>query len=103
MMVSGTCHISLQGHPVKIWDACTGHLRASYRAYDDADEITAAASVAFSPDGSKLVAGYNKTLRVFSVSRPGRECKKIATYRKRQEGSMAGERQQVRARVCCWV
>jgi WD40 repeat protein len=84
----------LQGQPVKIWDACTGQLRASYRAYDDADEITAAASVAFSPDGSQLVAGYNKALRVFDVTRPGRECRKIATYRKRQEGSMAGERQQ---------
>eukprot|EP00882_Tetradesmus_deserticola_P030830 GHRQ01034801.1.p1 GENE.GHRQ01034801.1~~GHRQ01034801.1.p1 ORF type:complete len:156 (-),score=36.65 GHRQ01034801.1:17-484(-) len=92
----------LQGQPIKIWDACTGHLRASYRAYDDADEITAAASLAFSPDGSKLVAGYNKALRVFNVSRPGRECKKFATYRKRQEGSMAGEHQQASSALLCY-
>jgi WD40 repeat protein len=93
----------LQGQPIKIWDACTGHLRASYRAYDDADEITAAASVAFSPDGSKLVAGYNKALRVFDVSRPGRECRRISTYKKRQEGSVAGGWQNVCDLVwfCC--
>ncbi|WIA17918.1 hypothetical protein OEZ85_009412 [Tetradesmus obliquus] len=79
-----------RGQPIKLWDACSGQLRASYRAYDDADEITAAASVTCSPDGSKLLAGYNKALRAFDVARPGRECRKIATYRKRQEGSMAG-------------
>lgn len=90
----------LQGQPIKLWDACSGQLRASYRAYDDADEITAAASVTFSPDGSKLLAGYNKALRAFDVARPGRECRKIATYRKRQEGSMAGEAQQSSGDVC---
>jgi WD40 repeat protein len=80
----------MQGQPIKMWDACSGDLRATYRAYDDADEITAAASLAFSPDGTLLFAGYNKTMRVFHVARPGRDCKKIATYKKRQEGCMKG-------------
>ena len=37
-------------HPIHLWDAFTGQLRAVYRAYDAADEITSALSVAF---GSK--------------------------------------------------
>lgn len=66
---------------MKLWDACSGGLRATYRAYDDADEITAAASLAFSPDGISLVAGYAKALRVFAVARPGRDCRVVHTYR----------------------
>lgn len=80
-----------QGQPIKVWDACSGLLRATYRAYDDADEITAATTLSFTPDGSKLVAGYNKTIRIFNVARPGRDCRKIATYKKKQEGSIPGD------------
>jgi len=87
---AGCCTVCMQGQPIKMWDACSGDLRATYRAYDDADEITAAASLAFSPDGTLLFAGYNKTMRVFNVARPGRDCRKIATYKKRQEGCMKG-------------
>lgn len=36
------------------------------------DEVTAAYSVAFSPDGSKLYSGHKKYLRVFNTSQPGR-------------------------------
>ncbi|KAF8062083.1 APY2 [Scenedesmus sp. PABB004] len=79
-----------RGQPIKVWDACGGGLRASYRAYDAADEITAATSLAFSPDGAALVGGYLKALRVFDVARPGRDCATIPTYRKRQEGSISG-------------
>jgi len=61
---------SARAHPIHLWDACTGALRCTYRAYDAADEITAAYSLAFSPDAATLWAGYNKTLRVFNVNRP---------------------------------
>jgi len=78
-----------------MWDAFTGSLKASYRAYDAADEITAAISLCFSPNGyglvvsalralctdiymvmhtsEKIYAGYFQQLRVYDVSRPGRE------------------------------
>lgn len=80
----------LQGQPISLWDAGDGSLRASYRGYSDVDEVTAAYSLAFSPDGAKLAAGYNKSLRVFDVARPGRDCATVPTHRKRQEGSIAG-------------
>ncbi|KAI6668858.1 hypothetical protein NL676_007080 [Syzygium grande] len=36
-----------------------------YRAYDAVDEITAAFSIAFNLAGNKILAGYNKSIRVF--------------------------------------
>lgn len=44
-------------HPIHLWDAFTGTLRASYRAYNHLDELTAATSIAFSPNGQKIFAG----------------------------------------------
>jgi hypothetical protein len=44
-----------QGIPIHLWDAVTGELRCSYRGYDDADEPTPAFSLAFSPDGARLL------------------------------------------------
>ena len=28
-----------RAHPLHLWDACTGELRCSYRAFDDNDEV----------------------------------------------------------------
>lgn len=61
-------------HPIQLWDAFTGELRASYRAYDHVDELTSAISLAQSSDGSVIYAGYEACIRVFDVSRPGRSC-----------------------------
>lgn len=60
-------------HPIHLWDATTGELRCTYRAYDAMDEITAALSISFNSTGTKLFAGYNKAIRVFDVHRPGRD------------------------------
>lgn len=79
-----------QGHPIHLWDACSGALRAAYSAHNDADDPTAAYSIAFSPDGSKLLGGYAKCYRVFDVGRPGRDCKTVHTQQRKREGSMAG-------------
>lgn len=73
-------------HPVHLWDAITGQLRCSYRAYDAMDEITAAYSVAFNVDGAKLFCGYNKTIRVFDTSRPGREFRQHSTVTSSTDG-----------------
>ncbi|CAN1120203.1 Telomerase Cajal body protein 1 [Linum perenne] len=40
-------------HPIHLWDATSGSLRCTYRAYDAVDEITAAILVAFNPAGTK--------------------------------------------------
>ncbi|KMT04497.1 hypothetical protein BVRB_8g181630 [Beta vulgaris subsp. vulgaris] len=50
------------------------------------DEITAAFSIAFNPTGTKIFAGYNKTLRMFDVHRPGREFAQHSTLQRSKEG-----------------
>jgi WD40 repeat protein len=52
------CYLSTsRDHPIHLWDAFTGQLRASYRAYDHMDELAAAYCVTFSPYGDKIFAG----------------------------------------------
>nr|XP_031532049.1 telomerase Cajal body protein 1 isoform X4 [Vicugna pacos] len=71
---------SSRENPIHIWDAFTGQLRASFRSYNHLDELTAAHSLCFSPDGSQLFCGFNRAVRVFSTSRPGRDCEVRATF-----------------------
>ncbi|ELU01042.1 hypothetical protein CAPTEDRAFT_167179 [Capitella teleta] len=75
-------------HPVHMWDAHTGLLRASYRPYDHLDELASPYSLAFSPNGKRLLCGFYKIIRVFDVSRPGRECQNRKTYDKQGQGGM---------------
>ncbi|CAI5708497.1 unnamed protein product [Hyaloperonospora brassicae] len=64
---------SSQDHPVHLWDAYTGGLRATYRAFDHLDELTSAHSVAFNATGTKLFAGFDRMIRFFDLSQPGRD------------------------------
>ncbi|KAG9346622.1 hypothetical protein JZ751_006933 [Albula glossodonta] len=58
-----TCFIasSSRDNPVHIWDAFYGDLRATFRPYNHLDELTAAHSLCFSPNGSQLYCGFDKT------------------------------------------
>lgn len=49
-------------HPLHMWDAFTGELRATYRAYDHLDEVVAANSVCFNTAGDKIFAGVRTPL-----------------------------------------
>lgn len=60
-------------HPIHLWDAYDGTLRASYVAKTVADDLFSAVSLAFSPDGSRIYAGMNRSIRVFMTSEPGAE------------------------------
>ncbi|GFZ06256.1 transducin/WD40 repeat-like superfamily protein [Actinidia rufa] len=73
-------------HPIHLWDATSGELRCTYRAYDAMDEITAAFSIGFNPSGTKILAGYNKSLRVFDIHRPGRDFQHHSTVQGNKEG-----------------
>ncbi|XP_045201008.2 telomerase Cajal body protein 1-like [Mercenaria mercenaria] len=68
--------------PIHLFDAFTGELRCSYRAYNHVDEVVAAHCVKFSPDGNKLYCGFNKMIRVFDVTRPGRDFESRPTFAK---------------------
>ncbi|GFS46405.1 transducin/WD40 repeat-like superfamily protein [Actinidia rufa] len=79
-------------HPIHLWDATSGELRCTYRAYDAMDEITAAFSIGFNPAGTKIFAGYNKSLRVFDIHRPGRDFLHHSTVQGNKEGQSVLER-----------
>ncbi|XP_040202762.1 telomerase Cajal body protein 1 [Rana temporaria] len=81
-----TCLIasSSRDNPIHVWDAFTGKTKASYRPYNHLDELTAAHSLSFSPDGSLLFAGFDKMIRVFNTSRPGRDFECRPTFHKKQ-------------------
>uniref|UniRef100_UPI00358F71E4 telomerase Cajal body protein 1 n=1 Tax=Myxine glutinosa TaxID=7769 RepID=UPI00358F71E4 len=76
-----TCYVisSSRCSPVHMWDAFTGELRASYRGYNHLDEVIAAYSLCFSPDGEQLFCGFHNHLQVFTTERPGRESLKWST------------------------
>lgn len=69
-----------------MWDAAVGALRCTYRAHDAADEVTAATSLAFSLGGEKLYGGFNKAIRIWDTSRPGRDYQELVTHQKKAEG-----------------
>nr|XP_057923633.1 telomerase Cajal body protein 1 isoform X2 [Doryrhamphus excisus] len=77
---------SSRDNPVHIWDAFYGEVRASFRPYNHLDELTAAHSLCFSPDGSQLYCGFDKAVRVFYTDRPGRDCEERPTIVKKQGG-----------------
>ncbi|CAI9611108.1 unnamed protein product [Staurois parvus] len=83
---SDTCFIasSSRDNPIHVWDAFNGEMKASYRPYNHLDELTAAHSLSFSPDGSLLFAGFDKMIRVFNTSRPGRDFECRPTFHKKQ-------------------
>ncbi|XP_067668654.1 telomerase Cajal body protein 1-like [Haliotis asinina] len=86
---SSCCFVSTSREtPVHMWDAFTGELRCSYRAFNQVDEVTAAHSLAFSLDGSKLYTGFNKMIRVFDTARPGRDFHSRPTYVKQGQSGI---------------
>ena len=71
-----------------LWDAVSGTLRASYVGFNHLDEVDAANSVVFEPSGRFIYAGYERAVRVFDVTRPGRavETRPTAATRKSRDG-----------------
>ncbi|XP_058280392.1 telomerase Cajal body protein 1 [Hirundo rustica] len=69
-----TCLVaaSSRDNPVHLWDAFDGSLRGSFRAHNHLDEPVAPHSLAFSPDGSLLLGGFDGAVREFPTERPGR-------------------------------
>lgn len=72
-----TCHlVSLlccsRDVPIHLWDAYTGTISSSYIAENNVYELVSARSVRFMRNGSKIIAGYEKFLCIFDLSRPGK-------------------------------
>ncbi|KAF6768042.1 Telomerase Cajal body protein 1 [Paragonimus kellicotti] len=62
---------TLRRNPIRLWDAFTGTVRATYRPINHMGELISAYSITFSSDGLRLYAGFNRFIHVFDVSRPG--------------------------------
>ncbi|XP_074991166.1 LOW QUALITY PROTEIN: telomerase Cajal body protein 1 [Calonectris borealis] len=71
---TGRVAASSRDNPVHLWDAFDGTLRGSFRAYSHLEEPVAPHSLAFAPDGSHLLGGFDGAVRVFPTHRPGRHC-----------------------------
>ena len=80
-------------NPVHVWDAFTGQCRGSYCAYTDAEELTAGYCIAFDDHAGsqQLYVGFNNCVRVFDLSRPGREHRIVPTF-KRANRETTGQR-----------
>ncbi|CAL7933929.1 unnamed protein product [Xylocopa violacea] len=63
--------------PIHLWDAFNGELRATYRAYNQVDEVEAAISIQFIDFAKEVWAGFKNALRVFDMERPGRQINTI--------------------------
>ncbi|KAK2578661.1 hypothetical protein KPH14_012150 [Odynerus spinipes] len=63
--------------PAHLWDAFTGELRATYRAYNNVDEVEASISVQFINSGRQLWCGFKNILHIFDTNRPGRQIETI--------------------------
>ncbi|XP_030921260.1 telomerase Cajal body protein 1, partial [Geospiza fortis] len=70
--VLGRVAASSRDSPVHLWDAFDGSLRGSFRAHNHLDEPVAPHSLAFAPDGSRLLGGFDGAVREFPTERPGR-------------------------------
>lgn len=60
-----------------MWDAFDGELRCSYRGYDAVDEVETALSATFSADGTQIIGGYRKSIKIFQTNVPGRKYTEI--------------------------
>ena len=81
---SSCCFLSAcRDHPMHLWDAYTGSLRASYAAYNHLDEITSTFRTAINPDGTRLYAGYDAP-SASSTLTVGRQCELRATSKNRK-------------------
>nr|CAH8827899.1 unnamed protein product [Trichobilharzia regenti] len=58
-------------NPIRLWDAFTGVIRATYIPVNHLGEVVSASSISFSSNGSRLYAGFHRYIQVFDVCRPG--------------------------------
>ncbi|GAA96505.1 uncharacterized protein L969DRAFT_95030 [Mixia osmundae IAM 14324] len=64
---------SVRDEPIRLNDAPSTKIRASYPLVDHRERYCAAQSLAFSPDGTMLYAGLESSVAVIDIARPGDE------------------------------
>ncbi|EAU87882.2 guanyl nucleotide binding protein [Coprinopsis cinerea okayama7 len=78
--LAGFCFVaSVRECPVKLLDARDGRLRASYPIVDHRERQIAPHSLSFNFTGERLYCGFEDTIEIFDVNRPGSEGTRLPT------------------------
>ncbi|SAL95021.1 hypothetical protein [Absidia glauca] len=62
---------SVRDHPVRLWDATTGKVRASYCVVNHREQFIGPNVLKFNLDGTKIYCGYENMIEIFHVHAPG--------------------------------
>ncbi|KAJ3536223.1 hypothetical protein NMY22_g6126 [Coprinellus aureogranulatus] len=81
---------SVRECPVKLLDATTGKLRASYRIVDHRERQIAPHSLAFTFGGDRLFCGFEDAIEVFDVGQPGEGTRRHTTPSKKSKDGLKG-------------
>ncbi|TEB27851.1 WD40 repeat-like protein [Coprinellus micaceus] len=81
---------SVRECPVKLIDATTGKLRASYRIVDHRERHIAPHSLAFTFGGDRLFCGFEDAIEVFDVGQPGEGTRRHTTLSKKSKDGLKG-------------
>lgn len=76
-------------------------MKASYRAYDQADELTSALCARFNLSGERIYAGFENVVRVFDVNIPGRPIQTFKVREKRQKKSWTAPKLSLKGLISC--
>ena len=80
--------VATRNHPVRLYDAFTAQLRATYVTKDDMDQIRSPMALKFSLDGTRLLCGFEGRIHIFDTVREGSDCRivRLTPSRKSSQG-----------------
>ncbi|PFH45021.1 hypothetical protein AMATHDRAFT_163735 [Amanita thiersii Skay4041] len=81
---------SVRECPVKLLDASTGRLRASYKIVDHRERQVAPHCMAFNLTASRLYCGFEDAIEVFDINRPGEGTRMHTTPSKKSKDGLKG-------------
>ncbi|KIY48796.1 WD40 repeat-like protein [Fistulina hepatica ATCC 64428] len=81
---------SVRECPVKLLDATTGRLRASYKIVDHRERQIAPHSLSFNLSTTRLYCGFEDAIEVFDVNKPGEGTRLATTPSKKSKDGLRG-------------
>ncbi|KAM6497609.1 hypothetical protein JOM56_005557 [Amanita muscaria] len=81
---------SVRECPVRLFEAFTGRLRASYKIIDHCERQVAPHSMSFNPTASRLYCGFENAIEVFDVQNPGEGTRLHTTPSRKSNDGLKG-------------
>ncbi|KAJ1976958.1 hypothetical protein H4R34_003784 [Dimargaris verticillata] len=80
--------VSTRDHPMHLWDAYMGHVRCTYIAQDQREQVIAPTATQFNLDATKIYGGFHNHIQIFDIARPGKSMDviPITPTRRSQQG-----------------